>query len=458
MEDNKKEIICPHCNKVFKVNEEEYNLILKQVKDKEFDNALKDKENYFKLEKEKELELLRNHLKEEYNNSLSEKNDEINKLKNQIENNDNLKQLEINNSNNELKEQFNKELNEKDKKIQELLNKINNFDMDKKNSLLEKEKELNETIANKDIEIAKLNGDLNNIKVQNENEKKELEIKHQSDLKAKDEQIELLKDYRAKLSTKLLGETLEQHCKISFEQTIRPLLPLAYFEKDNETSKDTGSKGDFIFRDYYLDEDGNEKEYISIMFEMKNENDTTATKHKNEDFFKELDKDRKEKNCEYAVLVSLLDKDSELYTGINDVSYRYEKMYVIRPQFFIPIITLLTNAAKKSINLKRELDIARSQSIDITNFEDKLNNFKDKFSKNYLDAKNRFDDAIKSIDKSIEDLTKAKNALLASSKHLDAADNKIEDLTIKKLTYNNPTMKQKFEEVRNNKEIENKEE
>ena len=360
MEDNKKEIICPHCKKVFKVSEEEYNLILKQVKDKEFDNALKDKEKYFELEKEKELEALRNHLNEEYNNSLTKKNDEINDLKHQIENNDNLKKLEINNSNNELKDKYNKELIEKDKKIQELLNKINNFDMDKKNSLLEKEKELNEKLANKDIEIAKLNGDLINIKAQNENEKKELEIKHQSDLKAKDEQIDYLKDLKARLSTKLIGESLEQHCKISFEQTIRPLLPLAYFEKDNETSKDTGSKGDFIFRDYYLDEDGNEKEYISIMFEMKNEADTTATKHKNEDFFKELDKDRKEKNCEYAVLVSLLEKDSELYTGINDVSYRYEKMYVIRPQFFIPIITLLTNAAKKSINLKRELDIARS--------------------------------------------------------------------------------------------------
>ena len=193
------------------------------------------------------------------------------------------------------------------------------------------------------------------------------------------------------------------------------------------------------------------------MFEMKNEADTTATKHKNEDFLKELDKDRKEKNCEYAVLVSLLEKDNELYTGINDVSYAYEKMYVIRPQFFIPIITLLTNAAKKNIALKRELEIARSQSIDITNFETKLEKFKDGFSKNYTDAKNRFDDAIKAIDKSIDDLQKAKQALLASSKHLDAADNKIDDLTIKKLTYNNPTMKQKFEEAKNNL-IDNKEE
>ena len=417
MEDNKKEIMCPHCKKVFKVSEEDYNLILKQVKTKEFEKALEEKELLLKAQNANEILKLKNEQEKELHDKLASKEILIEKLNNEI----------------------------------------NNFEISKKAALLEKEKELNDKLANKDVEIAKLNGDLKNIKAQNENEKNELKIKYQSELNHKDQEINLLKDFRARLSTKSLGESLEQYCKNSFENNIRSLLPLAYFEKDNEISQTTGSKGDFIFRDYYKDEDGNEKEYISIMFEMKNEADTTATKHKNEDFFKELDKDRKEKNCEYAVLVSLLEKDSELYTGINDMSHKYEKMYVIRPQFFIPIITLLTNAAKKSINLKRELDIARSQSIDITNFEAKLDKFKEGFSKNYADAKNRFEDAIKAIDKSIDDLTKAKNALLASSKHLDAADNKIDDLTIKKLTYNNPTMKQKFEDARNNKEKEHKE-
>ena len=264
---------------------------------------------------------------------------------------------------------------------------------------------------------------------------------YEEKLKNKDEQIAYYKDFKAKQSTKMIGESLEQHCHNEFNK-LRPLFKNSYFEKDNDAR--TGSKGDFIFREFSPDG----VEFISIMFEMKNKNETTATKHKNEDFFKELDKDRREKNCEYAVLVSLLEEDSELYnSGIVDVSYRYEKMYVIRPQFFIPLITLLRNAALNSLQYKRELSVIRNQNIDITHFEEDMNDFKEKFGRNFRLASEKFQKAIDEIDKTIDHLQKTKEALLSSENNLRLANNKAEELSIKRLTKNNPTMQQKFEEL-----------
>nr|MCR5045232.1 DUF2130 domain-containing protein [Treponema sp.] len=294
--------------------------------------------------------------------------------------------------------------------------------------------------AEKSLELQKLSNELesanNKAKLSEDNLKQNFE----SQLKAKDEQIAYYKDLKAKMSTKMIGESLEVHCKTSFEQYLRPVMPNAYFEKDNEVSKSSGSKGDFIFRD---SADG--IEYISIMFEMKNEADETATKHTNESFFKELDKDRREKKCEYAVLVSLLEKDNELYNGgIVDVSHKFPKMYVIRPQFFIPIITLLCNAAKNSLDYQRQLEVAKNQSLDITNFEERLSDFKSSFDRNYRLASDKFKNAIDEIDKTISHLQKIKDALLGSEDNLRIANGKAEDLTIKKLTRGNPTMTEKF--------------
>ena len=285
------------------------------------------------------------------------------------------------------------------------------------------------------------------LKAEQQLQAKQLEFTQQLAAKEKElqmmqTQIDYYKDLKTRMSTKMVGETLEQHCSTQFNTTIRTLMPNAYFEKDNDASE--GSKGDFIFRD--KDDDF---EYISVMFEMKNKSDTTATKHKNEDFLKKLDEDRRKKGCEYAVLVSLLEPDNETYnTGIVDMSHRYEKMYVIRPQFFIPIITLLVQAAKKSLEYKRQLQIAQSKEVDVTNFETKLNEFRDLFGKNVKNAHDRFQDAIAAIDKSIADLQKVKDNLLKSDDHLRLANGKVDDLTIRKLTYKNPTMKAKFDEAR----------
>ncbi|MDD5812459.1 MAG: DUF2130 domain-containing protein [Treponema sp.] len=296
----------------------------------------------------------------------------------------------------------------------------------------------------KKVELQKLSNELENANTKAKINEDSLKQSFENQLKAKDEQIAYYKDLKAKMSTKMIGETLEIHCKTSFEQYLRPVMQNAYFEKDNTVSKTSGSKGDFIFRDSV---DG--LQYISIMFEMKNEADETATKHTNEAFFKELDKDRKEKNCEYAVLVSLLEKDNELYNnGIVDVSHKYEKMYVIRPQFFIPIITLLCNAAKHSLEYKKQLEIAKNQSLDITHFEEQLFDFKESFGKNYRLASEKFKTAIDEIDKSIAHLNKIKNALIGSENNLRIANNKADDLSIKKLIKDNPTMIAKFEELK----------
>ena len=352
------------------------------------------------------------------------------------------------------------------KKINELENKLSTSEEVKKLAVVE-------AVAKKDSEIAELKNQLiitnsqNQIKIEKIHNEKQIELQKLSNeleninnkakinedslkqhfenqLKAKDEQIAYYKDLKAKLSTKMIGETLEIHCKTSFEQYLRPTMRNAYFEKDNTVSKASSSKGDFIFRDSI---DG--IEYISIMFEMKNEADETATKHTNESFLKELDKDRNEKKCEYAVLVSLLEKDNELYNnGIVDVSYKYEKMYVIRPQFFIPLITFLCNATKHSFEYKKQLEIAKNQSLDITHFEEQLSDFKDSFARNYRLASDKFNTAIEEIDKSIAHLNKIKDALIGSENNLRIANNKADDLSIKKLTKGNPTMIAKFEELK----------
>jgi len=352
------------------------------------------------------------------------------------------------------------------KKITELENKLSSFEQSKKLAITE-------AVAKKDSEISQLKQQIiqdksqSQIKIEKVQNEKQLELQtisnelekakaeakisedslkrdFESQLKVKDEQIAYYKDLKVKLSTKMIGETLEIHCKTSFEQYLRPIMQNAYFEKDNIASKASGSKGDFIFRDSV---DG--IEYISIMFEMKNEADETSTKHTNESFLKELDKDRKEKKCEYAILVSLLEKDNELYNnGIVDVSHKYEKMYVIRPQFFIPIITFLCNATKNSLEYKKQLEIAKNQSLDITHFEERLFDFKESFARNYRLASDKFQTAIEEIDKSIAHLNKIKEALIGSENNLRLANNKADDLSIKKLIKDNPTMIAKFEELK----------
>ena len=348
------------------------------------------------------------------------------------------------------------------KKIAELNAKISSFENEKKlavaEALSKKDSEISELKqklaagesqsqlqlqkiqSEKNLEIQKIQNQLENAASKAKISEDSLKQNFESQLKLKDEQIAYYKDLKAKMSTKMIGESLEVHCKTQFEQYLRPVMPNAYFEKDNEVSRASGSKGDFFFRDKA---DG--VEYISIMFEMKNEADETATKHTNESFFKELDKDRREKKCEYAVLVSLLEKDSELYNGgIVDVSHKFPKMYVIRPQFFIPLITLLCNAAKNSLEWQRQLEVAKNQSIDITNFESRLTEFKSGFDKNYRLASEKFATAIDEIDKTIDHLNKIKAALIGSENNLRLANNKAEDLTIKSLTRGNPTMTEKF--------------
>lgn len=384
-------------------------------------------------------------LKQEKSNFELQKQNEISELKNQIEKIKSDSENAILNKQHEMEKAFNAQ-------ISELQNKISNSENEKKLAVTEaiakKDTEIadlkNKVVTSDSqlkMEIAKFQSQIENAKSQAQISQNNLKENYENQLKAKDEQIDYYKDLKAKMSTKMIGETLEVHCKTSFEQFARPLMPNAYFEKDNDAR--SGSKGDFIFRDSV---DG--VEYVSIMFEMKNEADTTSTKHKNEDFFKELDKDRNEKGCEYAVLVSLLESESDLYnSGIVDVSYKFPKMYVIRPQFFIPIITLLCNASKKSLEYKRQLAEAKNQSIDITNFEKELFDFKDSFSRNYRLASDKFQTAIAEIDKSIDHLQKIKDALIGSENNLRIANNKADDLSIKKLTKNNSTMRDLFEQA-----------
>jgi len=424
---NINEITCPHCKKAFKVDEAGYADILKQVRDHRFQEELNERLEIAENDKQTAIQLAEEKVKNEISRELAKKDQELADLKAQS------------------KVQLMEELAKRDAEINEMKAKILNAETERKLSVteaikaIEKERDaLANDVKNKEVEKQLLEKSLN--------EKFASELKTKDDIiKMKDEEIALRKDMKMKLSTKMVGETLEQHCESEFNKLRATAFQRAEFEKDNDAR--SGSKGDYIYRDF--DEAGNE--IVSIMFEMKNEADLTATKKKNEDFFKELDKDRREKNCEYAVLVSLLEADNEFYNqGIVDVSHRYEKMYVVRPQFFIPIITLLRNAAMNSMEYKTELQLMRNQNIDITNFEDKINTFKEGFARNYDMASRKFKTAIDEIDKTINHLQKTKDALLSSENNLRLANNKAEDLTIKKLTRGNPTMKEKFENLRKN--------
>lgn len=402
-------IKCPNCGEVFAVDESGYARIVQQVRDKEFDKELKKREKDLEEARERDLELVRIKQKEEYDKTLAEKQVELAKKDALIE------RLKAQVSGSETKTQL---------AINEVVSK--------------KEKEL----LQKTAELSALKNKLENKEAENQLKQQSLLKEYEDKLKLKDEQIEYYKDFKARQSTKMIGESLEQHCLNQFNSLRMTAFPSAYFEKDNDAK--SGSKGDFIFRE---EKDGTE--FISIMFEMKNEMDTTATKHKNEDFFKELDKDRREKGCEYAVLVSLLEIDNELYNnGIVDVSYRYEKMYVIRPQFFIPMITLLRNAALNSLKYRQELEIARHQQIDILHFEENMNTFKEGFARNYRIASEKFKTAVDEIDKTILHLQKTKEALLSSENQLRLANNKAEDLSIKRLTKNAPIVKEMFDGIR----------
>ncbi len=397
------EITCPKCHATFTISEEEYKSIRAQLRDQEFVAALHERERDFEQRKQDAVKIAEASIIARAQRKIAEKETEITKLKAQINSKETEQELAI------------------------------------KNAVAEKADELNRKV----IEIEQLKGQIDSKTKEAELAQNNLKASYEQQLKFKDEEIERYKDFKAKQSTKMIGESLEVFCKNEFDK-MRPVgFQNAIFEKDNKISE-SGSKGDFIFRET---EEG--VEFISIMFEMKNEMDTTATKHKNEDFFKELDKDRKEKKCEYAVLVTLLEPENDLYNnGIVDVSYKYEKMYVVRPQFFIPIITLLRNAARNSLKYRKELAVVQNQNIDITNFEEKLNGFKEKFDRDCRLADKNFEDAINDIDKTIKNLEKIKKELQLTVSHLKLADNKLQDITIKKLVRGNPTMAAKFAELK----------
>lgn len=422
------EIICPNCKKAFKVDEAGYADILKQIRDHQFEEEIASRLALAEKEKDNAIKLAEANIKNALQEKLAEKDRQLTELK--AKNDTELTQ----------------KLAQKELEIVEMKSQIQNAETEKKLALkeavqeIEKEREqLKNDLKTKELEKQNIE---NSLKQQytNELQNKDAIIKY------KDDEIARVKDMKQKLSTKMLGETLEQHCEMEFNKLRPTAFQNAYFEKDNDASG--GTKGDYIYRET----DGQGNEIISIMFEMKNENDGTANKKKNEDFFAKLDKDRKDKNCEYAVLVSLLESENDFYNnGIVDVSYRYDKMYVIRPQFFIPIITLLRNAAMNSLKYKQELNLMRNQNIDITNFEEKINTFKEGFARNYELASRKFKTAIDEIDKTITHLQKTKDALLSSDNNLRLANQKAEDLTIKRLTHGNPTMKSKFDELNNGK-------
>ena len=415
-----KELKCPKCGSVFSVDEADYAFILSQVKNQEFEAELRRRMTEIDSRHKAEQQL-----------ASAKKETEIAQLRSQLEAIAAQKESEKNLA-----------LAAKEQQIARLNATIEQHQSNLQIALLNKQREAQEIIQRKDSQIQQLKSDADLEKSQAQIRESELIKRHQHELQAKQELVEYYKDLKTRMSTKMVGETLEIHCSTLFNQLLRPVMPSAYFEKDNDATD--GTKGDFIFRD---SEGGTE--YVSIMFEMKNEMDTTATKHKNEDFLKKLDEDRRKKNCEFAVLVSLLEPESELYNGgIVDMSHRYPKMYVIRPQFFIPLITLLVQTSKKSLEYKRQLLLAQSKEVDVTNFENKLLDFKTKFGRHYELASKKFDDAIKQIDDTIAKLLKVKENLLGSENNLRLANQDTEELTIRKLTYKNPTMKAKFDEAR----------
>ena len=433
-----KELKCPKCGSVFQVDEADYASILSQVKNAEFDAEIhrrlaeiderhKAEQDLAAVKTEQSFQTQLNKKEKE----LDAKDAEIERLKTQLQNIEAQKKSELTLA-----------LAEKDQKIAQLNSAIEQGDSKIQLAVMAERNKAQEAVQEKEKEIMKLRSDA-------ELEKREAQIhetalleQHKKELQMKQEQLDYYKDLKTKMSTKMVGETLEQHCSIEYEQYIRPAMPNAYFDKDNDAAD--GTKGDFIFRD-----SENGTEYISIMFEMKNEMDTTATKHKNEDFLKKLDEDRKKKGCEFAVLVSLLEADNDLYnTGIVNKSHLFPKMYVIRPQFFVPFINLLVQTSKKSLEYKKQLILAQSKEVDVTNFESKIEDFKTKFGRHYELASKKFDDAVKQIDDTISKLLKIKENLLGSENNLRLAQQDTEDLTIRKLTYKNPTMKAKFDEAR----------
>lgn len=419
-----REIRCPKCGEVFQVDESGYAAIVKQVRDKEFEKEIREREAQFRQEKQAAEELARTKTEQKLSGQISSQETRIRELETRLQAEKDARDLEI------------------------------------QKAAAEKERELAQRIAAKDQELAERDVRIQELRSQMDSEEKESQLKEQSlkekyeeQLKMKDELVAYYKDFKARQSTKMVGESLEIHCETEFNKLRATGFQHAYFEKDNDVR--SGSKGDYIYRE--TDPEG--VEFISIMFEMKNEMDETATKKKNEDFLKELDKDRREKNCEYAVLVSLLEPDSELYNqGIVDMSHRYPKMYVIRPQFFIPIITILRNAATNALDYRRQLEVVKNQNIDISHFEEDMNDFKEKFARNFRIASERFQKAIDEIDKTIDHLQKTKEALLSSENNLRLANNKAEDLTIKRLTRKNPTMAAKFAELEERKRQEGTEE
>lgn len=456
------EIRCPKCNEVFQVDDSGYSQIVQQVRDKEFEKEAARRAEELEKAKNSELKIIEMEYEKKLESALSEKSDDISdkekritELEARLKSIESEKQLAIANAVRERENSFSEEsrkaqkaISDKDIEIAELTAKLKQADNERAFAVDKANSENALALAKKDNEINELNSKLQNKDNEAELRCRAIEEKYAIELKNKDELIEQYKDFKARLSTKMVGETLEQHCLTQFNSLRMSAFPNAYFEKDNNAK--SGSKGDFIFRE---SEDG--IEFISIMFEMKNEMDTTATKHKNEDFFKELDKDRNEKGCEYAVLVSMLEADNEFYNaGIVDVSYKYPKMYVIRPQFFIPLISLLRNAARNSLEYKRELALAKAQEVDLTNFENNINEFKNAFSKNYQLASKKFNVAIEEIDKTIDHLQKTKDALLSSENNLRLANNKAEEqLSVKKLTKNAPSIREEFENIANRQSL-----
>ncbi|MCC6360818.1 MAG: DUF2130 domain-containing protein [Phycisphaerales bacterium] len=455
------EIICPHCNKAFKIDEAGYADILKQVRDADFDKQLHERLELAEKEKDTAVKLERSNVAREFEKKMAAKDSEIKDLNAKLDAGGDKQKLAVTEAvskvekerdklANELKQaqhekkaaselaeakldaEIQKVISEKNAEIQKLRTELDCIEDKHKLAITKKVNEVEQ-------ERNELKSDLEKSRLEKQLSEKSLKDKYETQIKDRDDAIERLRDMKARLSTKMVGETLEEHCECEFNRIRATAFPNAHFEKDNDAR--TGSKGDYVFRD----SDGSGIEILSIMFEMKNEMDQTATKKKNEDFLKELDKDRNEKKCEYAVLVSLLEPDSELYnSGIVDVSHRFPKMYVVRPQFFIPIVTLLRNAAQNSLKYKTELARVREQNIDITNFESRLDEFKTGFARNYELASRKFQTAIEEIDKTIDHLQKTKEALLGSENNLRLANNKADDLTVKKLTKGNPTMAAKF--------------
>jgi hypothetical protein len=426
------DIVCPHCRKAFKVDEAGYADILKQVHDHEFERQLQERLDLAERDKQNAVALVRAQVERELEKSAAQKQSEIQDLQAKLQASEVARQLAVAQALDQVEK-------ERDHLANQVLRLQAQMQSAEQLAQAQFQNQLQEAIAQQQAENLKLKSGLEQAQLSAKLELQSIKQSYETQIKDRDGMIDRLQNLKAQLSTKMVGETLEQHCETEFNRIRATAFPRAYFEKDNDAS--AGSKGDYIFRDQ--DEAGTE--IVSIMFEMKNESDTTATKKRNEDFFKELDRDRQEKGCEYAVLVSLLESDSELYnTGIVDVSYRYPKMYVVRPQFFIPIITLLRNASMNSLKYKTELAHVRAQNIDITKFEEQLDNFKHAFGRNYDLASRQFQTAIDEIDKSIDHLQKTKKALESSVRNLSLANDKAQDVTIKKLTRGNPTMQAKF--------------